>query len=138
MHKPLHIIFLLFLPVCIFGQQTSKNDSLPLLNKKYNVIPEKGLTELVELYTSTFKQPGYRIQICSESSKKKVEQAKSRFISKYDSCTAYESYQAPAFKIRVGDFLTRMEASGFRQKILGDFPDAFVVNVPEIKFEKDK
>jgi hypothetical protein len=48
----------------------------------------------------------------------------------------YLMFQSPYYKVRVGDFRTRMDAEGFKQKLLDEFPDAFVVkdeiNFPEL------
>jgi len=45
-------------------------------------------------------------------------------------------FQSPYYKVRVGDFRSRMDAEGFKQKIINDFPDSFVVkdeiNFPEL------
>lgn len=76
------------------------------------------------------KEIGWRIQIFFDSgnnSKSKAYSKKGVFMSLYPDINVYLMFQAPYYKVRVGDFRTRMDAEGFKQKLLGEFPDAFVV-----------
>ena len=40
---------------------------------------------------------------------------------------AHEVYQQPFFKIRVGDFRTKLEAYKFQKEIMAQFPNSFIV-----------
>ncbi len=72
---------------------------------------------------------GYRVQIYFGTDKAKAKEVKSRFLASYASeAHAYEIYEVPNFKIRVGDFRSRMEAYRFLKKIRADFPASFIVN----------
>lgn len=74
--------------------------------------------------------PGFRINIFFQSgnnSKTNANQAKAAFIAKYPEIEAYVVFDEPNYKVKVGDFRTRMEARGFVEKIKADFPDAFVI-----------
>lgn len=74
--------------------------------------------------------PGFRINIFFQSgnnSKANANIVRLQFIEKYPSVEAYVVYEEPHFKVKVGDFRTRMEARGFLQQIKLDFPDAFVI-----------
>lgn len=82
---------------------------------------------------------GYRIQIYFESgnySKKKAGDVKARFQNLFPEADAYIIFQEPYYKIRVGDFRTRLDAQAFLQKIISDFPNAFVVKENQINFPK--
>lgn len=71
---------------------------------------------------------GYRVQIYFGTDKAKAREVKSRFLAAYASeARAYEIYEVPNFKIRVGDFRTRLEAYRFLKKIRADFPASFIV-----------
>ena len=79
---------------------------------------------------------GFRVQIYFGSDKAKAREVKSRFLATYASeAHAYEIYEVPNFKIRVGDFRTRLEAYRFLKKIRADFPASFIVasEVEELK-----
>lgn len=74
--------------------------------------------------------PGFRINIFFQSgnnSKANANNIRLQFIEKYPNIEAYVVYEEPHFKVKVGDFRTRMEARGFLQQIKFDFPDAFVI-----------
>jgi hypothetical protein len=73
---------------------------------------------------------GYRVQIFFESGNKSSEAAreiKEEFEENYPAVDAYLTWKAPNFRVRVGDFRTRMEAEGFLQRILKDYPNAWVI-----------
>lgn len=75
---------------------------------------------------------GYRIQIFFDSgnnSKSRAYAKKSNFILKYPHIRAYITYQSPNYKVRVGDFRTKLDAEKFRQEILEEYPSAF--SIPE-------
>ena len=74
------------------------------------------------------KANGYRVQIYFGTDKTKAREVKSRFLASYSSeAHAYEIYEQPNFKIRVGDFRSRLEAYRFLKKIRADFPASFIV-----------
>lgn len=74
---------------------------------------------------------GYRIQIFFDSGSQariKANEVKARFLSLYPNQYAYLTYEQPFFKIRVGDFRNMLEAQGFKNIVLSDFPNAFIVS----------
>ena len=79
---------------------------------------------------------GYRVQIFFESgnnSSTRAREVKEDFELEYPDVPAYISWQAPNFRVRVGDFRTRMKAEAFLQRIMRDYPNAWVIK-DEIKF----
>ena len=84
------------------------------------------------------KMIGFCVQICFESgnnSREKAEKTRMMFLSKYPQVSAHVSFKEPNFRVRVGDFRTRSEARGFREKIMFDFPSSFVIK-DEIHYPK--
>jgi hypothetical protein len=74
------------------------------------------------------KEKGYRVQIYFGADKTKANEMKAKFLGHYSSdIKAYELYDVPNFKVRVGDFRTRMDAYRFLKKIRSEFPSAFIV-----------
>ncbi len=64
--------------------------------------------------------PGFRVQIASFSganSKTSAFNLRDRFALDYPSVQAYIIYDEPNFKVKVGDFRTRLEAYAFLQQI---------------------
>ncbi len=101
------------------------------------------IDELVKLhvaYNESFPfMPGYRIQIFMESGNEALNQAekvKEVFNEKYKKNNAYLIFVAPYYRVRVGDFRTRLEAEKFLQQIIKKYPNAWVIkdeiNFPEL------
>lgn len=83
------------------------------------------------------KEKGYRVQIYFGADKAKAKEAKARFAARFaDKAHAYEVYEVPNFKIRVGDFRTRMDAYRFLKEIKDEFPNAFIVE-SEVEYDVD-
>jgi hypothetical protein len=73
--------------------------------------------------------PGYRIQIFFDSglnSSDRAKQARDAFLILYPETPAYVSWKAPNYKVRVGDFRTKLEAEKILQMIIIDYPNAWV------------
>lgn len=70
---------------------------------------------------------GYRVQIYFGSVRQKASDVKQDFSSKHTEVNSYLTYLAPNFKVRVGDFRTRLEAQGFLKSIEGQYPTSFIV-----------
>ena len=83
---------------------------------------------------------GYRIQIYSSSDKSaRVESGKVRqeFITKFPDIISYASFDKPGYyKIRVGNYRTRVEGTKYLLMIRKVFPDAYlvpdVINFPDL------
>lgn len=74
----------------------------------------------VELNNRVKTLPGFRVQIASFSgtnSKTSAFSLRDRFMTDYPSTQAYIVYDEPNFKVKVGDFRTRLEAYAFLQEI---------------------
>lgn len=88
------------------------------------------MNEKLLLNTDNFAIDGFRIQIFEESGNKSSTRARevmAEFSTKYPDVPVYLSWQAPNFKVRVGDFGSRMEAEGFLNKIKRSYPIAWVI-----------
>ena len=74
----------------------------------------------VELSSKVKTIPGYRVQIASFSgatSKTLAFDMRDRFVADYPLVQAYIVFDEPNFKVKVGDFRTRLEAYAFLQEI---------------------
>lgn len=126
MTKP---VLLLFLSLVIGFFRAGAQTAAPA--PSVEVVADKRVGTLVEKHTEINqrgKGKGYRVQIYFGSDKAKAKEMKAKFLNLYGrEMRAYEPYEQPNFKIRVGDFRTRMEAYRFWKKIKADFPTAFIV-----------
>ena len=64
---------------------------------------------------------GYRLQICFDSDKSIIDEARNRFISIYPKMDTYVTFEAPNFNLMVGDFRTILEAEKIQEEISGQF-----------------
>ncbi|MDA9782911.1 SPOR domain-containing protein [Vicingaceae bacterium] len=107
--------------------QTAITDSAPKVNGLVENKDEK-IDLLIEDYLENKKYKGYRIQIFSSSNNKlDAIQAKSEFLKSFPDIKSYLVYQAPNFKVRVGDLLDRLQANKQLLLIQQTFPNAFLV-----------
>jgi len=105
---------------------TSSNaDSSVLItkDKRLNELLDKQRKQNLEKQT----MPGYRVQIYFGVNRPKASEVKLDFTSKYPEVPSYLSYQQPNFKVRVGDFVSRLEAQKFLKQLEGKYPTTFVV-----------
>jgi hypothetical protein len=73
------------------------------------------------------KTTGYRIKIYFGKSKDEAKTVKAKFQNAYPEIPSYDDYDLPNFIVVVGNFRTKMEATGYLKKIKSDFPSAFIV-----------
>lgn len=74
---------------------------------------------------------GFRVQIFSESgneAKKRANDTKTLFLSQFQDYPAYLLFQTPNFKVRVGDFRSKLEAYRCMKQISLTFPNTYVVS----------
>ena len=88
---------------------------------------EKLVNKQVEINLAKRKINGFRIQIHFGIQREPAKEIKSKFLLKYPETEAYEIYKQPNFKIRVGDFRTKLDAFRFLKQIQVDFPNSFIV-----------
>lgn len=73
---------------------------------------------------------GYRVRIFfdnKQNSRGESEAALKRFQGAFPGVPAYRSFSNPFFKVTVGDFRTKSEATQLLNSLKGLFPNAFVV-----------
>ncbi len=102
-----------------------------------------GIDSLVQLHIAYNQAypiiPGYRIQIFMESGNQALtdcEDVQQKFLEKYDNVPAYITFSAPYYRVRIGDFRTRLDAERFLRRISYKYPNAWVIkdeiNLPEL------
>ncbi|MEO8795767.1 MAG: SPOR domain-containing protein [Daejeonella sp.] len=69
---------------------------------------------------------GFRVQIFSGNDRKTAYAEQSKFKSIFPGVGAYVSYEQPNYKIRVGDFRTRIEAEKFMYKLRNLYQSLFI------------
>ncbi|HYK76498.1 MAG TPA: SPOR domain-containing protein [Daejeonella sp.] len=69
---------------------------------------------------------GFRVQIFSGTSRQEAYDQQARFQTLYPGVRTYISYEQPNYKVRVGDFRTRLEAEKLMNKLRRFYPALFI------------
>jgi hypothetical protein len=79
---------------------------------------------------------GFRIQIFFGSERKNAIEAKNKVLQLFPDADIYLIYQQPYFKVRVGDYRTKLEAHHLFKELLPHFDKIFIVpdkiNLPKL------
>ena len=127
--RRLLIIAVLMLPQLVWSQSYSTNRSHGRVEIKGDVAVAQLVQKHIELNERIRTIPGYRIQVASlsgTSSKNRAFEMKERIREAYPGVEAYVVFDEPNFKVKVGDFRTRLEAYVFLQHIRMDFPGTII------------
>ena len=127
--KKLFFLFILlpFLPAAQTDTTLSKDGSITSIN-------ERGIDALISKYEDILKAKngieGWRVQLAFKEKKEDADKIKIDFINLYPEIPAYLGYEAPYYRVRVGNCKTKLEAIKIRDLISKNFPGAY--HVPEI------
>ena len=125
-------------PIQLISQET-KNDSGSI-----RIIQDNKVSLLVSKHVQINQLnkgiEGFRIQVFFDSGNNSKTNARSiydSFISKYPTVRAYITFKAPNYKVRVGDFRTKLDAQRFLNEIIADYPNAWIIadqiNLPQVE-----
>lgn len=122
------LLYLLFVNFVALHAQTS--DSKGALNIKADPRIRALMTHQKYWADSVGTEPGFRVQIFSSSgvsSKTQALEEKAKCTAIFPEQKAYLVSQMPYFKVRVGNFRTRLDALKFHAEVKSVYPNAFVV-----------
>lgn len=123
------LIAILFL---MFAATASAQDSTATItNKNLSVKQDAEVTELLNEYKAynakRDTRDGYRIQITYTDIREDVYKSKGSMYKQFPELASYVEYEQPYFKLRIGDFRTRLEAANYLQQVIVLYPGAFIV-----------
>lgn len=105
-----------------------------------HVTQEKAISYLLYAHRDAVRKQrgiaGYRVHLYMDSGNRarlNTQRAQADFEKKYPEYRSYIVYEEPYFKLRAGDFRTRLEARRFLEKIRKDYSAAYIV-VDRIRF----
>ena len=119
------LIILLFAGAA-FGQQPGKVE----------VIKDPQIDSLIARRAALVKASrksgvsGFRVQIFSSTERKVVHSEQAKFKALYPNIRSYISYSIPYYKLRVGDFRTRLEAQKLINKLERRYEGLFIFAEP--------
>ncbi len=103
------------------------------------------ITEFVSKNKETIENErivGFRIQIYFNENKSAALGQKAGFLSSYGEHKAYLDYMAPNYRVRVGNFRTKLEAEKLKQELLSRYPTCIVIKdmieLPELKTDENQ
>jgi hypothetical protein len=99
----------------------TKDPRIDLLVKKQIAINEETTRE------SRRFVPGFRIQVINSPDRNQVTAAKAKVYENFPDLKPYMLYQAPNYKLRVGEFKTQEEAEAAMQQMQKLFPSGLYV-----------
>ena len=110
-------------------------------NKEITSVNEQGIDALVHKYENILKAKngveGWRVQLLFKAKQKEIMQLKINFIRLYPEIPAYLEYDAPYYRVRVGNFRTKLEAIKVKHQISRKFPGAYpvrdIINFSQLK-----
>jgi len=120
------LIFSLLLGFNAFSQNlTNEGD-------EYITIPDAdSLVALHMAYGRAFPEfPGYRIQLMMESGNHALTEAQEltvKFSEDFPEVGTYITFREPYYRVRVGNFRSRLEAENFLSQIARKYPSAWVI-----------
>ena len=111
--------------ICCFSQ----NEGYVIIEQDQRI--EQLIQRQKEIHSADNTIDGYRIQIFMESGNDAVEHANTvmaEFNEKYPDVPIYLVFGQPYYRLRVGDFRTRLEAEKFFLTLSQDYKKAFVTS----------
>ncbi len=105
----------------------SQDNSDSLKQKNITIIKDSRIELLGETYKSTYSLKGYRVLIYSGNSRQPANQARASFLRIHPKTKAHLDYEQPNYKVRVGDFKTKLEALKYKNFIINEFPNSYIV-----------
>ena|ERR1700761_5757288 len=70
---------------------------------------------------------GYRVQVYNGADRNAAYKAEAKFLQNYPDIRTYVTYNEPNFKVRVGDFRTRLEATKMKEQLKHWFSLMFII-----------
>ena len=115
-------------------RQTQKLRGTPLYKPIVSADGKKQVTG------SIYSAKGFRIVIYNGSDKNAALAAKNKFSRAFPGTRSYLSYNVPSFKIKIGDFENKNDATKFMRRLMAIFPSSFItpdlVTIKKIKITR--
>ncbi len=123
-----------YVPILLFaaGPFFCKAQDTAIVCNKYAVVKENAtITTLAGKYDDYNRKKefadGYRIQITYTDVRSEAYKSKGQMYKDFPELNSYVEYEQPYFKLRIGDFKTRLEATYFMQQVTPLYSGAFIV-----------
>jgi hypothetical protein len=109
------------------GVTVRKDPRLDILSAKQAEINKRSKV----LAGNGFKR-GYRIQVANTQNRDEANNVKAEMLRRFPDQKAYMLYQAPNFRVRIGNFSTQREAEGLKKMIALLYPNRGIYIVSDL------
>lgn len=127
----IRVIVLAVCCVGMVGKLSAQDTTAVFAAKNYTIKQDEGIARLVYKYKEYNHKrefaDGYRIQIMYTDVRDEVYKSKASLYKEFSDLNSYVEYEQPYYKLRVGDFKTRLDATYYLQQIITLYPGAFIV-----------
>jgi hypothetical protein len=131
LYRDMKALLLLSSLTAFFVSAKAQGGSSIVTNPNVTVYQDTGIANLVQAYKDYNQKKeftdGYRIQILYSNVRDEAYKIKSTMYVQFPDLAPYVEYESPNFKVRVGDFKTRLEATYYLQQVIPLYPGAFIV-----------
>jgi hypothetical protein len=133
------LLLLIFHGESLFSQEARKDTGniRVIQDEKVDLLVSKH----IQINQNGKGMDGFRIQIFFDSgnnSKTRATSIYESFLAKYPGVGAYLTFKTPNYKVRVGDFRTKLDAQRFLNEIITEYPNAWIIddriNLPKVEF----
>jgi hypothetical protein len=132
MKNPVLSCFLLIL--LLFRFVTVSAQEKDLTGGNIEIIQDSRVDELVKKHIQANQAlntiDGFRIQVFSDSginSKNKAQTVSDEFQARFPGMGVYFTFKSPNYRVRIGDFRTKLDAQRFLIELTADYPNAFII-----------
>lgn len=127
MHRELIIGFFFTFFLCQFAFAQDKGKVVVIMDPQIDSLIVRRLElSRSENSGSSVSSSGFRVQIFSGLARQDVYTEQTQFKSIYPNVTTYISYTQPNYRLRVGDFRTRLEAEKFMNELKKQYSSMFI------------
>lgn len=129
MKKLLVAALLGWLSISVATAQTDSTSSIVIHKDPRVDLLIKKQAQINEVTTRDARRnvAGYRLQVINTSDRNAAISAKTKVYQLFPELKAYLLYQAPYFRLRVGNFIDREEAEDYRKSLSREFPNSVFV-----------
>lgn len=124
------VVIILMIVSVVGASAQPKQDTVVKPGKVEIVLDNPQIDSLMEAYKTKAEKEdyvqGFRIQVVAAGNRADINKVKSQFYTVFPDMKTYVIYQTPNFKLRVGNYRTKLEAYKAWLEIEKEFPGAFI------------
>ena len=118
-------------------RDTLSNGIVIVKDARYELLSQKKAEINKKATIARTPVKGFRLQIMNTTDRTEALDAKSKMLSLYPEHKLYLSYQAPYFKLRMGNFKEYAEAAAFKKIINDAFPKGITIIPSMIEYKAE-